>query len=121
MSDKSGSINFLCEGITGAREERKRSRSDLKEQAELIRSHAREFMAHCRKVHGERAQGLKEKLGEDRKVLLKKIASLRNHFRKKEKKSLADFDEANRLWNAMPAFRAGGHKTLESRKRGEIK
>ncbi|MEI7752239.1 MAG: hypothetical protein WCJ71_09150 [Candidatus Omnitrophota bacterium] len=79
-----------------------------------------EFIAHCRIVHGERAQSLKEKLGEDRNVLLKRISSLRDRFIRKGKESRADFDEANRIWNAMPAFWAGGHNAFDAKKRGEI-
>ena len=114
MGNISGDMKSLCENITAARGDRKRSIKDLTEQAEAVRDNARKFVDHCRKVHKEMAQGLKKGLGEDRKELIKNVSSLRADFRKKEKEIRADLAEANRLWSSM-------NKTLEAKKRGKIK
>ena len=110
----SNGMKSLCEDITVSHGDRKRSIGDLKEQAEAVRDNARKFVDHCRKVHKEMAEGLREGLGEDRKELIKNVSSLRADFRKKEKEIRADLAEANRLWSSM-------NKTLEAKKRGKIK
>ncbi len=112
MDNISGGMKSLCEDITTARGDRKRSIKDLEEQAEAIRDNARKFVDHCRKVHKEMSDGLKEGLSENRKELIKNVSSLRNDFRKKEKEICADLAEANRLWSSM-------NKTLEAKKRGK--
>ncbi len=112
MGNISDDMKSLCEDITTARGDRKRSVKDLEEQAETVRDNARKFVDHCRKVHKEMAQDLKKGLGEDRKELIKNVSSLRDNFRKREKEIRADLSEANRLWSSM-------NKTLASKKRGE--
>ena len=114
MGNISGGMKSLCENITTARVDRKRSIKDLTEQAEAVRDNARKFVDHCRKVHKTMSQRLREGLSEDRKELIKNVSSLRDDFRKKEKEIRADLTEANRLWSAM-------NKTLASKKRGEKK
>lgn len=109
MDNVSGGMKSLCEDITAAHGDRKRSIKDLKEQAEAIRDNAREFVGHCRKVHKEMAEGLTKGLREDRKELIKNVSSLREDFRKKEKEIRADLAEASRIWNKM-------NKTLEDKK-----
>ncbi len=112
MDNISGGMKSLCEDIATSHGDRKRSIKDLKEQAEAIRDNARKFVDHCRKVHKEMSDGLKEGLSENRKELIKNVSSLRNDFRKKEKEICADLAEANRLWSSM-------NKTLEAKKRGK--
>ncbi len=112
MSNISSGMKSLCDNITTAREDRKKSMEDLRQQAETIRDNARKFVDHCRKVHKEMTKSLKTGLCEDRIELIKKVSSLRDDFRKKEKGIRADLVEANRLWSAM-------NKTLTSRKRDE--
>ena len=112
MGNISGGMKSLCENISTARGDRKRSIKDLTEQAEAVRDNARKFVDHCRKVHKEMGEGLKKGLGEDRKELIRNVSSLRDDFRKKEREIRADLAEANRLWSAM-------NKTLSSKKRGE--
>ena len=114
MGNISGGMKSLCENITTARGDRKRSMDDLRQQAETVRGNARKFVDHCRKVHTNMAKGLTTGLNEDRKELVKNVTSLRDDFRKKEKDIRADLAEANRLWSAM-------NKTLASKKRGKIK
>lgn len=114
MDNVSGDMKSLCEDIASAHAGRKRSTKDLKEQAETIRDNARKFVNHCRKVHKEMAEGLTKGLKEDREKLIKNVSSLRQDFRKKEKEIRADLAEASRIWNNM-------NKTLEAKKRGEIK
>jgi len=114
MDNISGGMKSLCEDIAASHGDRKRSIKDLKEQAEVIRDNARKFVGHCRKLHKEMAQGLKKGLEEDRKELIKNVSSLREDFRKKEKEIRADLAEASRIWNKM-------NKTLEAKKRGDIK
>ena len=114
MDNISGGMKSLCEDIAASNGDRKRSIKDLKEQAEVIRDNARKFVGHCRKLHKEMAQGLKKGLEEDRKELIKNVSSLREDFRKKEKEIRADLAEASRIWNKM-------NKTLEAKKRGDIK
>ncbi len=114
MDNISGNMKSLCEDIATSHGDRKRSIKDLKEQAEAVRDDARKFVGHCRKVHKEMAQGLKEGLKEDREELIKNVSSLRADFRKKEKEIRADLTEASRIWNTM-------NKTLVSKKRGEKK
>ena len=114
MDTISGDMKSLCEDIAAAHGDRKRSIKDLKEQAETIRDNARKFVGHCRKVHQEMAEGLTKGLKEDREELVKNVSSLREDFRKKEKEIRADLAEASRIWNKM-------NKTLESKKRGDIK
>lgn len=48
------------------------------------------------------------------KDLKEHVSSLREDFRKKEKEVRADLAEASSIWNKM-------NKTLETKKRGEIK
>ena len=112
MGNISGGMKSLCENISTARGDRKRSIKDLTEQAETVRNNARKFVDHCRKVHKEMAHGLKTGLSEDRLELIKNVSSLRDDFRKKEKEIRADLAEANRLWSEM-------NKTLATRKRGK--
>jgi len=114
MDNISGGMKSLCEDIATSHGDRKRSIKDLKEQAETVRDNARKFVDHCRKVHKEMAEGLKEGLKEDREELIKNVSSLRDDFRKKEKEIRADLTEASRIWNTM-------NKTLVSKKRGEKK
>ena len=114
MDNISGGMKSLCEDITAAHGDRKRSIKDLKEQAETIRDNARKFVSHCRKVHKEMAESLTKGLKEDREELIKNVSSLREDFRKKEKEIRADLTEASRIWNKM-------NKTLEAKKRGDIK
>jgi len=114
MDNISGDMKSLCEDIAVAHGDRKRSIKDLKEQAEAIRDNARKFVGHCRKVHKEMAEGLTKGLKEDREELIKNVSSLRENFRKNEKEIRADLTEASRIWNKM-------NKTLEAKKRGEIK
>ena len=114
MGNISGGMKSLCENITTARGDRKRSMEDLRQQAEAVRDNARKFVDHCRKVHKEMARGLTAGLNEDRIELVKNVTSLRDDFRKKEKEIRADLSEANRLWSTM-------NKTLASKKRGKIK
>ena len=114
MDNISGGMKSLCEDIATSHGDRKRSISDLKEQAGAIRDNARKFVDHCRKVHQEMAEDLTKGLKEDRKELIKNVSSLREDFRKKGKEIRADLAEASRIWNKM-------NKTLESKKRGEIK
>src|SRR3990167_7922775 len=114
MDNISGGMKSLCEDIAASHGDRKRSIKDLKEQAEVIRDNARKFVGHCRKLHKGMAQGLKKGLEEDRKELIKNVSSLREDFRKKEKEIRADLAEASRIWNKM-------NKTLEAKKRGDIK
>jgi hypothetical protein len=121
MGNISGGMKSLCEDIAAARGDRKRnmgdrkrSLKDLRGQAESVRNNARKFVDHCREVHKEMSQGLKEGLGEDRKELIKNVSSLREDFRNKEREIRADLNEANRLWSSM-------NKTLESKKKGETK
>ena len=114
MDNVSSDMKSLCEDIAVAHGDRKRSIKDLREQAEAIRDNARKFVGHCRKVHKEMAEGLMKELKEDRKELIKNVSSLREDFRKKEKEIRADLTEASKIWNKM-------NKTLESKKRGEIK
>jgi len=111
MDNVSGGIKSLCEDIAMSHGDRKRSIKDLKEQAESIRDNARKFVAHCRKVHKEMAEGLTKGLKEDRKELIKNVSNLRGDFRKKEKEIRADLAEASNIWNKM-------NKTLEAKKRG---
>ena len=112
MGNISDDMKSLCEDITTARADRKRSMEDLRQRAEAIRDNARKFVDHCRKVHKEMGEGLKEGLNEDRKELIKSVSSLRDDFRKKERDIRADLSEANRLWSTM-------NKTLGSKKRGK--
>jgi len=112
MDNVSGDMKSLCEDITGAHGDRKRSIKDLKEQAEAVRDNARKFVGHCRKVHKEMAKDLTKGLKEDRKELIKNVSSLREDFKKKEKEIRADLTEAGKIWNKM-------NKTLEAKKRGE--
>ena len=112
MDNVSGGMKSLCEDISMSHGDRKRNIKDLKEQAESIRDNARKFVGHCRKVHKEMAEGLKEGLKEDREELIKNVSSLREDFRKKGKEIRADLTEASRIWNTM-------NKTLVSKKRGE--
>ena len=112
MDNVSGDMKSLCEDITTAHGDRKRSIKDLKEQAEAVRDNARKFVGHCRKVHKEMAEGLTKELKEDRKELIKNVSSLREDFRKKEKEIRADLAKASKIWNKM-------NKTLEAKKRGE--
>ena len=115
MTDKiAGPMKSLCEDIVATHEARKRSIKDLKEQAEAVRDNARKFVGHSKKVHKEMAEGLAKGLKEHREELIKNVSSLREEFRKKEKEIRADLAEASSIWNKM-------NKTLESRKRGEIK
>ena len=114
MDNVSGGMKSLCEDITTAHGDRKGSIKDLKEQAEAIRDNARKFVDHCRKVHKEMAEGLTKGLKEDRKELMKNVSSLRADFRKKEKEIRADLAEAGKIWSKM-------NKTLESKKRGDLK
>ena len=114
MDNISGGMKSLCEDLVAAHGDRKRSIKDLKEQAEAIRDNARKFVGHCRKVHKEMAEGLTKGLKEDREELIRDVSYLRDDFRKKEKEIRADLAEASRIWNKM-------NKTLESKKRGEIK
>jgi len=114
MDNISGDMKSLCEDIAAAHGDRKRSIENLKGQAEDIRDNARKFVGYCRKVHKEMAEGLTKGLKEDRKELIKNVSSLREDFRKKGKEIRADLAEASRIWNKM-------NKTLESKKRGEIK
>ena len=111
MDNISGGMKSLCEDIATSHGDRKRSISDLKEQAGAIRDNARKFVGHCRKVHQEMAEGLTKGLKEDRKELIKNVSSLREDFRKNEKEIRADLAEASNIWNKM-------NKTLESKKRG---
>ena len=114
MDNISGDMKSLCEDIATSHGDRKRSIKDLREQAGAIRDNARKFVRHCRKVHIEMGEGLTEGLKEDRKELIKNVSSLREDFRKKEKEIRSDLAEASRSWSKM-------NKTLESKKRGEIK
>ncbi|MFH1519622.1 MAG: hypothetical protein ABIE75_03520 [Candidatus Omnitrophota bacterium] len=114
MNNISGGMKSLCEDISAAHGDRKRSIKDLKEQAESIRDNARKFVGHCRKVHQEMAKGLTKELKEDREELVKKVSLLREDFRKKEKEIRADLIEASKLWNKM-------NKTVEAKKKGDIK
>src|SRR3972149_9352373 len=114
MDNIAGGMKSLCEDIAAAHGDRKRSIKDLKEQAETIIDNARKFVGHCRKVHQEMSEGLTKGLKEDREELVKNVSSLREDFRKKEKEIRADLAEASRIWNKM-------NKTLESKKRGDIK
>ena len=114
MDNISGDMKSLCEGIATSHGDRKRSIKDLREQAGVIRDNARKFVGHCRKVQKEMAEGLTKGLKEDRKELIKNVSSLREDFRKKEKEIRADLTEASRIWNKM-------NKTLEAKKRGDIK
>ena len=111
MDNISGGMKSLCEDITTSHGDRKRSISDLKEQAEAVRDNARKFVDHCRKVHKEMAEDLTKGLKEDRKELIKNVSSLREDFRKKEKEIRADLTEASKIWSKM-------NKTLEAKKRG---
>ncbi|MFH1074288.1 MAG: hypothetical protein V1752_04280 [Candidatus Firestonebacteria bacterium] len=110
----SGNMSSLCEGITAAHGDRKKSISGLKEQAETVRKNAKKFVNHCRKVHKEMAESLTKGLKEDRKELIKNATSLREDFRKKEKEIRTDLAEAGKIWNNM-------NKTLQSKKRSKIK
>lgn len=114
MDNVSGGMKSLCEDIAAAHGDRKRSIKDLKEQVGDIRDNARKFVGHCRKVHKEMAEGLTKGLKEDREELIKNVSSLREDFRKKEKEIRADLAEASSIWSKM-------NKTLEAKKRGEIK
>ena len=114
MDNISGDMKSLCEDITTSHGDRKRSIKDLKEQAEAVRDDARKFVGHCRKVHKEMAEGLTKGLKEDRKELIKNVSSLSSDFRKKEKEICADLVEASNFWNKM-------NKTLEAKKRGDVK
>ena len=111
MDNISGGMKSLCEDITTSHGDRKRSISDLTEQAEAVRDNARKFVDHCRKVHKEMAEDLTKGLKEDRKELIKNVSSLREDFRKKEKEIRADLTEASKIWSKM-------NKTLEAKKRG---
>lgn len=97
MDNISGGMKSLCEDIAAGHGDRKRSIKDLKEQAESIRDNARKFVGHCKKVHKEMADGLKEGLKEDRKELIKNVTSLRADFRGKEKEIRADLAEAGKI------------------------
>jgi len=114
MDTISGGMKSLCEDIAVAHGDRKRSIKDLKEQAEVVRDNAREFVGHCRKVHKEMAEGLTKGLKEHREELIKNVSSLREDFRKKEKEVRADLAEASSIWSKM-------NKTLKTKKRGELK
>ena len=87
MDNISGGMKSLCEDITAAHGDRKRSR----------------------KVHKEMAEGLTKGLKEHREELIKNVSSLREDFGKKEKEIRADLAEASRIWNKM-------NKTLEAKK-----
>ena len=60
------------------------------------------------------AEGLRKGLKEDREELVKNVSSLREDFRKKEREIRADLAEVSKIWNKM-------NKTLEAKKRGDIK
>ncbi len=64
-------------------------------------------------AHEVRKRNLKD-LKKHREDLIKKVSSLRENFRKKAKEARADLAEAGSIWNKM-------NKTLETRKRGEMK
>ena len=114
MDNISGDMKSLCEDIAAAHGDRKRSIKDLKEQAEAIRDNARKFVGHCRKVHKEMAEGLTKGLKEDREELIRDVSYLRDDFRRQEEEIRSDLAEASRIWSKM-------NKTLEAKKRGEIK
>ena len=101
MGNISDNMKSLCGDITASRGDRKSSMENLRQQAEAIRDNARKFVDHCRKVHKEMGDGLKEGLSEDRKELIKNVSSLREDFRNKEREIRADLTEANRLWGTM--------------------
>ena len=114
MENMSGGMKSLCEDISLAHGDRKRSIKDLEKQAKIIRDNARKFVNNSKKLHGEMAKDLRKSLTANRKELIKNVASLREDFREKEEEIRSDLAEASKIWSKM-------NETLKRKKRGEGK
>ncbi len=101
MNNASAGMRSLCEDVVTGRENRKDCIRQLKEQAQTIRNHAREFLEDSKKLHEEMSNDLRKGLREGRENLIKNVSGLIEDFREKEKEVRADLAEANKIWNKM--------------------
>ena len=114
MRSVSGGMKSLCEDIVTDYADRKRDIKELKSQTEVIRDNARKFLADSKKLHTDMSKDLRKGLQDRREELSKNVNALREDFRTKEEEVRKDLAEASRIWNKM-------NKTLEAKKRGDIK
>ena len=101
MNNASTGMRSLCEDVVTGRENRKDRIKQLKEQAQTIRNHTREFLEDSKKLHEEMRRTLKKDLQGGRENLIKNVRSLREDFRMNEKDLKEDLTEASRIWEEM--------------------
>ncbi len=101
MDNVSGGMKSLCEDIVTGHADRKRDIKELKSQTEIIRDNTRKFVGHCKGLHKEMAEDLKENLLKNREELIRYVSYLRDDFRKKEDEIRSDLAEASKIWNKM--------------------